>query len=209
MQEYFPGIRLEHSANYLSASGTSLRFGQGVVNSWLCTDSPHNLWQVCYSKTSRIKWKGAAPTSPCLPRTPPVKASQVRNCPWQLVPGLWEFEQLHCDTKQRLHLGLGDCGVSVWPPSRTGFLNLSVCLSAPSSLWNDTARVYAFASLPKHLNHGIDYAEEWFILPMMIKRVCLPLRSPSTQSKVYGEIRSNIHILPPPFPAGLLLMCGS
>lgn len=105
MQEYFPGVRLEHSANYLSASGTSLRFGQGVINSWLCTDSPHNVWQVCYSKTSYIKWRGAAPTSPCLPCTPPAKASQVRNCPWQLVPGLWELEQLHRDTKQRLHLG--------------------------------------------------------------------------------------------------------
>lgn len=99
MQEHFPGVRLEHSATYLSASGTSLRFGQGIINSWLCTNSPHNICQICCLKTSRIKWRGAAPTSPHLPHTPPLKPSQVRNCLWQLVPGLWELEQLLCDTR--------------------------------------------------------------------------------------------------------------
>lgn len=162
---------MERSANDLSASGTSLRFGQGVINSWLRRDSPHNLWQACYSKTSRIKWRGAAPTSPRLPRAPPWKASQVRNRPWQLVPGLWELEQLHRDTKQHLCLGARRLqGVSLVSPRLPPFPNLSTCPPAPSSLWNDTARLYDFASLPKHLNRGIDYAEEWFIPPMTVKQ---------------------------------------
>jgi len=49
--------------------------------------------------------------------------------------------------------------VSVWPPSHTGLLNLSVCPPATSSLWNDKARAYDFSFLPMHLNGGIDYAE--------------------------------------------------
>lgn len=99
VQEFFPGVRLEYSANYLPASGSSLRFGQGVINSWLCTDSSHNLWQACHSKTSHIKQRGATRTFPCLHHAPPLKASQVRNCLWQLVSGLWELEQLVHDTK--------------------------------------------------------------------------------------------------------------
>lgn len=110
MQEYFPGVRLRHSANYPPVFGISLRFGQGVINSWLCTYSPYNLWQVCCSKTSRIKWRGAA-TSPQVPCTPSLKASQVKNCLWQMVPGLKEFKQLLPVTK---YLCLGRlCGVGL------------------------------------------------------------------------------------------------
>lgn len=87
MQEFFQGVRLEHSANYLSISGTSLRFWQRVINSWLCMDSPHNLWQVCSSKTSCIKCKGAAPTSPHLPRAPPLKAFAGQEL--SLAVGAW------------------------------------------------------------------------------------------------------------------------
>lgn len=79
-------------------------------------------------------------------------------------------------------LGLEDCRVSVWPPSHTGFLKLWMCPPAPSSLWNDTAQVYDFASLPKHLNRSIDYAEEWFIPPMMVKQDL-----PSPEKSYYSE----------------------
>lgn len=98
-QEYFPGVRLRHSANSPAVFGISLRFGQGVINPWLCTCSPYNLWQVCCLKTSRIKWRGAA----C---TPSLKASKLKNCLRQMVPGLKEFKQLFSDTKC-LCLGAG------------------------------------------------------------------------------------------------------
>lgn len=45
-----------------------------------------------------------------------------------------------------------------------------MCPPAPSLVWNDTAQAHDFASLPKHLNRGIDYAEEWFIPPIMVKQ---------------------------------------
>lgn len=117
MQEYFPGVRMRHTANYPAVFGISLRFGQGVINSWLCLYSPYNLWQVCCSKTSRIKWRGAA-TSPCLPCTPSLKASQVKNCLWQMVPGLKEFKQLLPHTKC-LCLGAERlCGIDLGSLSR-------------------------------------------------------------------------------------------
>lgn len=83
MQEYFSGVRLRHSANYPAVFGISLRFGQGVINSWLCTYFPYNLWQLCCSKTSCTKWRGAA-TSLLLPCTPSLKASRLK-----IVSGRW------------------------------------------------------------------------------------------------------------------------
>lgn len=40
-------------------------------------------------------------------------------------------------------------------------------------------------------------------------KVCLPLKNPSTQSKVYGEIRSNMHNLPHPSLQGYCSCVGA
>lgn len=54
MQAYFPGVGLKHLANYLSASGTSLRDGHGV-NKFLALQIPHKTFGKCVAQKPHIQ----------------------------------------------------------------------------------------------------------------------------------------------------------